>query len=125
MEKTFREVLRDIKPGEVWESSAIRVYFNDDNLKINWLETICEKASFVLVGMEDLFTVKRKVFDFATAMEAYKQGKEIESNYSYYRYKIMDGRDCCYKYGEWVDYGEYMSPKIEMNEIRGEWFINE
>lgn len=120
MKKTFKQLINDIEEGELWENEEVKVFLKHDILKI---ETI--RDDFVLVGLDDLFTAKRKAVNFNIAIEAYNRGKEIESNVSNYRYKLINGKDSCYMHGELFIYEGYSSPALEMNEIKGGWFINE
>lgn len=75
MEKTFREVIADIKEGEVWE--------------LDQFEIECYKTGTIVIrstltgkvfGFEkkDRFKLQRKQYTFEEAFKAYEEGKEIE-----------------------------------------------
>ncbi|MGG7144919.1 hypothetical protein ACQPVP_15870 [Clostridium nigeriense] len=108
MEKSFREVIADIKPGEVW--------------KLNQFEIKCHKTTGTIVirstatgkvfGFEkkDRFKLQRKEYTFAEAFKAYEEGKGIESCKGIYYKK---------------DYETEYDESISMDEIRGKWYIND
>jgi hypothetical protein len=113
MEKTFREVIADIKEGEVWESNKMslvvkmiegRFYIGDryDN----------EIDGFVgqYIPLTLKFKLKRKEYTFAEAFKAYEEGKGIESCKGIYYKK---------------DYETEYDESISMDEIRGKWYIND
>ena len=75
MEKTFREVIADIKEGEVWENENRKITINDLGEifikdKITGLRSFNPKVKYKL---------KRKEYTFEEAFKAYEEGKEIQS----------------------------------------------
>lgn len=125
--KTFREVIADIKEGEVWESAQ-------DCFQLKEISCIEGRIKFKLEGVfvektdnlnnvntgegsEQTFKLQRKQYTFEEAFKAYEEGKEIESCYSGVKYLIQHGGSDCYSDGRKTNL-------IEFNEIRGKWYIN-
>lgn len=119
MEKTFREVIADIKEGEVWECRSKYIQRFADGIQIYHKEKGKSTPS-MLMRNNDKFKLQRKEYTFEEAFKAYEEGKEIESCYSQYKYKKEGGLDLYSKTeNEW--YGE---DNFEIDEIRGKWYIN-
>lgn len=119
MEKTFREVIADIKEGEVWECRSKYIQRFADGIQIYHKEK-GESTPSMLMRNNDKFKLQRKEYTFEEAFKAYEEGKEIESCYSQYKYKKEGGLDLYSKTeNEW--YGE---DNFEIDEIRGKWYIN-
>ena len=87
MEKTFREVIADIKVGEVWENidkshwnlKEINCFDNDGRkgIRIVFKE---ETDYYTFTDNENLkFKLKRKQYTFDEAFKAFEEGKEIQS----------------------------------------------
>ena len=115
IERTFREVIADIKEGEVWVNEIAPINFirlrEDGVLDFNENEGI---------NLNVKYKLQRKQYTFEEAFKAYEEGKEIESCYSQYKYKKEGGLDLYSKTeNEW--YGE---DNFEIDEIRGKWYIN-
>ena len=78
MGKTFREVIADIKPGEVWESDIkIIKCTNDGNISVR--SKIDGKTEIMNFNKCNLYRLQRKEYTFEEAFKAYEKGKEIES----------------------------------------------
>ena len=125
MEKTFREVIADIKEGEVWESenTLTQIYTRNDVLIIDFKEEVT--TEIVKIPADAKFRLKRKEYSFNEAFKAYEEGKEIESKHSKYKYKKIDNEDHVY-----IKETDYWLKRIEdeiisFNEIRGKWYIND
>lgn len=125
VEKTFKEVIANIKENEVWESrNPINgVFISKD---VNGI-SIRDKKGNSLVWFSDLwiFTLQRKEYTFDEAFKAYEEGKEIESES--YKYKKCNGADC-FKLitsikDEWIKCENGF--EIHLDEIRGKWYIND
>lgn len=115
-ELTFKEVIANIKEGEVWVSNTAPISFirlrANGVLDFNQNEGINLKCKYIL---------ERKKYSFTEAFKAYEEGKEIESIHSGYRYKKVNGVDLYTRGGkEW-----YEEDAFEMDEIREDWYINE
>ena len=130
MRKTFREVIADIKEGEVWESvqdcfqlkeiSCIKGMINF-RLKGVFIEK-ADKSNVVDTGegSGQTFKLQKKEYSFEEVFKAYEEGKEIESCYSKYKYKKIDGVDAYSK----TKNDLYKADSFGINEIRGKWYIN-
>ena len=127
MEKTFREVIADIKEGEVWESAQ-------DCFQLKEISCIEGRIKFKLEGVfvektdnlnnvdtgegsGQTFKLQRKQYTFEEAFKAYEEGKEIESCYSGVTYKLQHGGSDCFGGGQ-------KTSTIAFSEIRGKWYIN-
>lgn len=85
MEKTFREVIADIKEGEIWEGgnpSKIRIRCSPQGIEISGLD------NWGYIGKNVIFKLQRKEYTFEEAFKAYEEGKEIES--CSFRYKKIN-----------------------------------
>lgn len=80
MEKTFREVIADIKEGEVWEitkGNNIEISLSKNGVTLDFKKSIeCEKIFF---PNDTKFKLKREEYTFEEAFKAYEEGKEIQS----------------------------------------------
>lgn len=130
-ELTFKEVIANIKEGEVWESGQSCFQLKE----ISCLEGgINFKFEGVFVDETDsrinvdtgisnwqTFKLQRKQYTFEEAFKAYEEGKEIEG--ISHKYKKNHNAD---KYffkdaGVWVENFSGFSA----DEIRGKWYIND
>lgn len=130
IEKTFKEVIADIKEGEVWKS--VQSCFQLKEIicisgQINFtLEGVCidgdnNNSIFTGPGAGQTFKLQRKEYTFEEAFKAYEEGKEIESNL--YRYKRINNKDA---YFDTFTRGWHRVAdlSIDLSEIRGKWHIN-
>lgn len=126
-ERTFKEVIANIKEGEVWENNKMnlvikliegRIYIGDryDN----------EVDGFIgqYIPLTLKFELQRKKYSFEEAFKAYEEGKEIESKE--FKYKKINGIDgfklIREKYG-WNECEDGF--EIHLDEIRDKWYIND
>ena len=110
-ELTFREVIANIKDGEVWEDKNFVISIEDDGnheIKIRHKEGF-DDCSAIFFNPSDKFQLQRKKYSFTEALKAYEEGKEIES---------CINSDWCYKLG-------YTELLVYAREITGEWYIND
>lgn len=136
MEKTFREVIADIKVGEVWENidkshwnlKEINCFDNDGRkgIRIVFKE---ETDYYTFTDNENLkFKLKRKQYTFEEAFKAYEEGKEIEScevltGCYPSKYKRIANEDAQWREGSYSwDKRKYIG--IPFYEVRGKWYIN-
>ena len=75
IEKTFREVIADIKEEEVWENELMLIkkinsYIYIEN-KNGWIECKC-----ITIREDLIFTLQRKEYTFEEAFKAFEEGKE-------------------------------------------------
>lgn len=120
MEKTFREVIRDIKEGEVWErniiSGNIKIKLEDDFIMI-WKDN---ELVFTF-GNKYKFKTNKEEYTFEEAFKAYEEGKEIMSLVTNYFYKnTQDGN--FYKRNTESFYKNH-NDNFTIDEIRGKWYI--
>lgn len=123
MEKTFREVIKDIKEGEVWENENRKITINDLGEifiedKITGLRSFNPKVKYKL---------QRREYTFEEAFKAYEEGKEIESIRSKVKLKKKDDGLFAYKF-EYMEKWLIMSEDIatfSIDAIRDKWYIND
>ena len=127
MEKTFREVIADIKEGEVWESEN-----NSCDIRIEKGQTGISIRDFkgnALVWFSDRFKFKlqRKEYTFQEAFAAYEEGKEIESILTgdkFLKSKRADGSDFDSFWDKGIkSWWRFLYFELEL--IRGKWYIND
>ena len=124
MEKTFREVIADIKEGEVWVQTeegyvTERIYCIDGGIYLTLKQS---RSSF---GTSGKYKLERKEYTFEEAFKAYEEGKEIESKY--YKYRKINGIDSFKlvrsKENKWRECEDGF--ELHLDEIRGKWYIND
>ena len=111
-EKTFREVIADIKEGEVWVNDTAPISF----IKLR-PGGILDFNKNVGINLKVKYKLQRKEYTFEEAFKAYEEGKEIESCYSGVTYKLQHGGSDCFGGGQ-------KTSTIAFSEIRGKWHIN-
>lgn len=132
MEKTFREVIADIKEGEVWESvqdcfqlSEITCFEGRIRFRLkNVFVDIVDGNNNVDTGAGggQTFKLQRKEYTFTEAFKAYEEGKEIESCENGYKYLqntfTYPGNEqwLCFRNSEQM---------FTTDAIRGKWYIND
>lgn len=122
MEKTFREVIADIKEGEVWENTDIEIYIEFSGIEIKSKSGFNKSTISLLPEIDGKYKLQRKQYIFQEAFKAYEDGKEIESCVTGDRYLWNGITDLIKK----KTYNEFHKLKsIGINEIRGKWYINE
>ena len=120
MEKTFKEVIKDIKEKEIWENeNFILMLTFDKKIRITHKEGF-DNCVAIYIDVNSKFKLKREPRTFAEAFKAYEEGKEIESLISGYKYKqnkmfLTDG---------WFDFCDH-NVIFSLKEIRGKWYIND
>ena len=121
MSKTFREVIRDIKPNESYECDIKGV--NIIRIDCNKVGTIKITSPFQceIASCYEFEKVRNEV-SFDVAFKEILNGKEIESCYSGYKYKLIDG---IYYVRLCADSKWERTVCIQINEIKGTWFIND
>lgn len=122
MEKTFREVIRDIKEGEVWErniiSGNIKIKLEDDFIMM-WKD---DKLVFTF-GNKYKFKTNKEEYTFSEAFEAYEEGKEIISVVTNICYKKIKNEDKCKMYEDPMSMYITKLDTFTIDEIRGKWYI--
>ena len=120
MEKTFREVIADIKEGEVWESKnkIVRCFF--DGIQIYHKDESRHTPSMLMLDI-DKFTLRRKLYTFEEAFKALEEGKKIESCFTGIEYKL-EGEEVIITDDEIAL--ELYANGFDYKEIKGNWYIN-
>ena len=120
MEKTFKEVIEDIKEKEIWENeNFILMLTCDKEIRIAHKEGF-DSCVAIYIDVNSKFKLKRELHTFAEAFKAYEEGKEIESLASGYKYK----QNKMFSNGKWYNF--YDNNEIfSLKEIRCEWYIND
>ena len=131
MVKTYREVLQDIRPGEIWEciesDSIIRAirYYEDEAIEMEC--TPSSQSNIFYVDIDKKFRLKKDVVEFEDAIKALKEGKTIESCVTSSLYKIrrrcMDDTILTSKQDSpsWLD----LDCNFKTKEVLGKWCIYE
>lgn len=131
MVKTYREVLQDIRPGEIWEciesDSIIRAirYYKDEGLEMEY--TTFSQSGIFYVDIDKKFRLKKDEVEFEDAVKALKEGKTIESCETSSLYKIrrrcMDDTILTSKQDSpsWLD----LDCNFKTKEVLGKWCIYE
>ena len=123
-EKTFREVIADIKEGEVWEGKCFKVYI--ENGKINIDRIIKEKISGYGIILDGKFKLQRKQYTFEEAFKAFERGGEIESAESNYKYSLeRDGFLYKPALQDKVIRCSVEDRIFSLDEIQSKWYIND
>ena len=125
MEKTFREVIKEIKPGEVWENGCGKIECTDDTITI--VSNYKFYTDVLKISEENLYTLERKEYTFEEAFKAYEEGKEIESIIDKVKFKKKDDAQFFYKF-EQMEKWDIMDEDISIfsiDAIRDKWYIND
>lgn len=77
--KTFREVIADIKKGEVWESEEKIISLMNTNDVVITLKNRDRRINLMGFVSSTLYHLQRKEYTFEEAFKAYEEGKEIQS----------------------------------------------
>lgn len=122
-ELTFREVIANIKEGEVWENERIKIETNPcKDFKITFKDGM--RKSLFLFDNQKFKLIKKEEVTFNKAFEAYEEGKEIESCVSGCKYRKDDKKDY-YKEIDDCNWQVWLlGGGFDFEEIRGEWYIN-
>lgn len=124
-EKTFREVITDIKEGEVWECRSKYIQRFADGIQIYHKEKGKSTPS-MFMSNNDKFKLQGKEYSFEEAFKAFEEGKEIESLASEIKYRRFDKKVSLFVGGENEDFSGINNDNaiFSINEIRSKWYIN-
>ena len=123
--KTFKEVVRDIKKGETWETVDKRyklksITWEEDSRGLAFNYSDSTRNFFIDPNQE--FVLKTKLYNFDEAYIELLNGRVIESesgNIFFMKdekmYKVKEGSDILYTDVECFD--------IECTDILGKWYI--
>ena len=127
MEKTFREVIADIKEGEIWESRSKYIRRFADAIQIYHKENGKSTPS-MLMSNNDKFKLQRKKYTFQEAFKAFEKGNidNIESDVSGIKYKKHDAIISMFKMENSDEFSGINNDNaiFSLNEVRGKWYIN-
>ncbi|MDB1935371.1 hypothetical protein PMY12_14945 [Clostridium tertium] len=126
MEKTFKEVIANIKEGEVWDDGFLKIQMKRGTISIGSLneEPFKNIIGFVINPCKK-FKLQRKEYKFDEAFKAYEEGKEIESCEGC-KFKRCD-KDVVLIIdfaGDKIKRGS-CEELFSIKEIRGKWYIND
>ena len=122
MEKTFREVIADIKEGEVWENSLRRIELLNGDIQISRINGKEFNTHILQFSKSITYKLKRNKYNFNEAFKAYEEGEEIESCENGYKYLqntfTYPGNEqwLCFRNSEQM---------FTTDAIRGKWYIND
>ncbi|MGG7057570.1 hypothetical protein ACQPUZ_04660 [Clostridium tertium] len=127
VEKTFREVMADMKDGEVWTDDFFKIEMISGSISIGSLngEPFENIIGFVIHPCRK-FKLQRKEYTFEEAFKAYEEGKGIESLIEGQKFKKEGKEDCWFDY----DKDKYMSLEWDrdcftITSVRNKWYIND
>lgn len=127
MEKTFKEVITDIKDGEVWESKEKIIKLMNTNDIVIALKDRNRKINSMGFPSDTLYHLQRKEYTFEEAFKAYEDGKEIENVETKAKIKKEINGLCCYKFErskKWLAVDNDTNI-FSIDAIRGRWYIND
>lgn len=125
-ELTFREVIANIKEGEVWEGKYKKIYIQNSKLFVENINSNFDGVIAVGFVLDEIYKLKRKKYSFTEAFKAYEEGKEIESRYGGQKLKKENEKDYCFDYekGKYVPLS-FDETFFDITNIRSEWYIND
>lgn len=120
-EKTFREVIADIKEGEIWDSGYKEIRLYNGEIMI-----VSKDSSFSMVFYDSTkYKLKRQLYSFEEAFKAFKEGKEIESIESNYKYSLeKDGFLYKPALQHSIIHCSIEDRIFSLDEILNKWYIN-
>lgn len=117
-ELTFKEVIANIKEGQIWESD-IKIIKCSSSGNISVRSKFDDNTQIMTFNKNNLYKLKREEYTLQEAFKAYEEGKEIESCYTATKF-------CENKYLENNVYADWkLSVRFKVDEIKGKWYINE
>lgn len=120
-ELTFREVIANIKEGEVWENDTERIIgLSFGRIEIEWL-----KGDRNIINLNLGYTIKRPQYTFQEAFKAFEEGEEIESCVTSYTFQKID--DYIEVWDKIEGERRYLEcdEMFSLEEIRNKWYIND
>lgn len=124
-ERTFKEVIANIKEGEVWESD-IKIIKCSNNGNISVRSKIDNNSQIMNFNKDNLYKLKREEYTFQEAFKAYEEGKEIENIVTKYKFKKSnDGMIKITQRSGNITLTNESSVFVTIDEIRGKWYIND
>lgn len=123
--KTFREVIADIKEGEVWENSLRKIELVNGDIQISRINGKEFNTHVLQFSKSITYKLKRNKYNFNEAFKSYEDGIKVESKFSGISYeKIYGGLTrVTSSLGEAKENDNEIT--FSTGEIRGEWYIHE
>lgn len=120
-EKTFREVIADIKEGETWECLGAKITKDSDSIQM-----LGFGHNTIFMDSSRIFNLQRKEYTFEEAFNSKGIAKEIESLVSGIKYKKYDENTMMFKDRDMDDFAGISNDNaiFSIDEIQGKWFIN-
>lgn len=122
-ELTFREVIANIKKGEVWEDGNKIIKCTEGAICIETKDGVAYNGFEFLD--QGLYRLQRPQYTFQEAFEAFEEGKEIESCVTSYTFRKIDDYIEVWDKTEgerrYLEFDEMFS----LEEIRNKWYIND
>lgn len=124
-ELTFKEVIANIKEGQIWESD-IKIIKCSINGNITVRNKIDNNSQIMNFNKDNLYKLKREEYTFQEAFKAYEEGKEIENIVTKYKFKKSnDGMIKITQRSGNITLTNESSVFVTIDEIRGKWYIND
>lgn len=126
-ELTFREVIANIKEGEVWESEMLEIYLDNKTSEL----VLKHKTNYfncreIGIKKEKKFKLKRPQYTFQEAFKAFEEGKEIESCESERGFKSKDNDSVYILMEHEICDKVYNGFRLfSHDEVKGKWYIND
>ena len=134
IEKTFREVIADIKEGEVWESAQNcfqlkEISCIEGRIKFKLEGVFVEKTDNLNnvdtgEGSGQTFKLQRKQCTFEEAFKAYEKGIKVESQYSGISYEKKNKSQVEVSCDNNASLESEFNISFSTGEIRDKWYIN-
>lgn len=129
-ELTFREVIANIKEGEIWADRNYEISKDSQGLEIKRMDGFLEKDDntnpLMYFYNGNQYKLKRKEYTFTEAFKAYEEGKIIESVETNTKFKRAENKLEFYKSKHHEKYIQCSyGVEFRTKEIRGKWYIGE
>lgn len=123
--KTFQEVVRDIKKGEVWtthEMFDIETVSLTDNGQLVITRRFNERTDGLYIPTTKVFVLRKQIYPFNEAWKSLQEGKEIQSVRSKLKYKkVKDAYSVGHK-DFWVEEESIM---MNIKDMEEGWYVYE
>ena len=129
MIKTFEEIIFDIKGHQIWKPTASDSRVKEiQSVEFDSLDGILIKLDdnydSVFIPSDMKFKLQQEEVPFEVAIQAFKEGKEIESVVNNMKYKIESTGERVMYYNNEDGYAT-LAPNFSLKAIFGKWYIND
>lgn len=124
-ELTFKEIIANIKEGEVWENKknrVVRIYINEEgNITLEGDDYGFSINYSTCVDPNSIYKLKRKEYTFEEALKICQndEKKTMESSITRYVYKIYKKGFFCFD----SDLKCWVCSQINYEEVVNKWYI--